>query len=327
MKRFYETALAGYHAKGFCVWLDQKMVRTPQQQTLDLPNLILAKKIAAEFRDQKETIVPAQMPITSWAFSVEDRIAPRLKEVKEEILSYAAGDAICYWAGQPENLRAKEKQIWGGLLARLETEGLKFNICLGVTRADQPSDSIQKLANAMQKMDPWHLGLWLFATNLTGSALASYIWLRGGLTVDEFFAAGFLPEIFRCELAGDDPKQAPHLAPKWQSIQELDWIKHSLDHKTKFAEVHLWIYGRVQGVGFRAWTVKMAEKQGFSGFVRNRKDGPVEAVLVGPMADLNQAIKQCLRGPILASVDRLTITGYKELAAMPTAGFEQKPTE
>ncbi len=327
MKRFYQTAQAGYHAKGFCVWLDQKMVRTPQQQTLDLPNVILAKKIASEFTAQQDVIVPAQMPITSWAFSIADRIAPRLKEVKEEILSYAAGDAICYWAGQPENLRAKEKQIWGAMLSRLESEGMKFNICLGLNRADQPGESIQKLANAMQSMDAWHIGLWLFATNLTGSALASYLWLKSNMSEDEFFAAGFLPEIFRCELAGDDPKQSPHLAPKFQSIQELDWIKHSLDHKTAIAEIHLWVYGRVQGVGFRAWMVKLAEKQGFSGFVRNRKDGPVETVLIGPMTAINQVIKQCLRGPVLASVDRIAISGYKELTAMPQSGFEQKPTE
>jgi acylphosphatase len=47
---------------------------------------------------------------------------------------------------------------------------------------------------------------------------------------------------------------------------------------------HVRIVGRVQGVGYRAWTVDEARRRGLSGWVRNRSDGDVEAVFSGPPA-------------------------------------------
>ena len=48
--------------------------------------------------------------------------------------------------------------------------------------------------------------------------------------------------------------------------------------------VHVLISGTVQGVWFRAWTVQEAQKRGLDGWVRNRRDGDVEAVFAGPAA-------------------------------------------
>jgi acylphosphatase len=67
--------------------------------------------------------------------------------------------------------------------------------------------------------------------------------------------------------------------------------------------VHVLIRGRVQGVGFRAWVHHHAELNGLGGWVRNRRDGTVEAVFVGP-ADLVQVmLKACRQGPASSQVD------------------------
>ena len=53
---------------------------------------------------------------------------------------------------------------------------------------------------------------------------------------------------------------------------------------------HLTITGRVQGVGYRAFVVHAAERHGLEGWVRNRKDGSVEAVVAGPAEDVLRVI-------------------------------------
>lgn len=57
------------------------------------------------------------------------------------------------------------------------------------------------------------------------------------------------------------------------------------------------IRGRVQGVGFRAWTEHVALRLGLDGWVRNRLDGSVEAVFAGPADAVGAMIEACRRGP------------------------------
>jgi acylphosphatase len=66
---------------------------------------------------------------------------------------------------------------------------------------------------------------------------------------------------------------------------------------------HVVIRGRVQGVGFRAWTEVTALERRLQGWVRNRRDGSVEAVFVGLEADVLAMIEDCRAGPPGARVD------------------------
>jgi acylphosphatase len=60
---------------------------------------------------------------------------------------------------------------------------------------------------------------------------------------------------------------------------------------------HVIISGRVQGVGYRAWTEHVARDRGIEGWVRNRRDGSVEALFAGPEAAVLAMIANCRNGP------------------------------
>jgi acylphosphatase len=78
------------------------------------------------------------------------------------------------------------------------------------------------------------------------------------------------------------------------------------------------ITGRVQGVGYRAWMTEKARALGLSGWVRNRADGAVEALVAGDVAAVEEMSRACRRGPRLAEVARID----EELAEPPEeAGF------
>ena len=65
---------------------------------------------------------------------------------------------------------------------------------------------------------------------------------------------------------------------------------------------HASISGKVQGVWYRAWTQKKARALGLKGWVRNRRDGTVEAVFCGTPEQLKQMAVACRKGPPLANV-------------------------
>jgi acylphosphatase len=68
---------------------------------------------------------------------------------------------------------------------------------------------------------------------------------------------------------------------------------------------HVVVRGRVQGVGYRAFVEDEANRRGLSGWVRNRRDGTVEAVFAGPAAKVNDMIEACSEGPWGARVDAI----------------------
>jgi len=77
------------------------------------------------------------------------------------------------------------------------------------------------------------------------------------------------------------------------------------DHGT--VRAHCWVSGKVQGVFFRANTRKRAEKLGINGWVKNLKDGRVEAVLEGSEEDVKELIGWLHQGPKLAQVEEVEV--------------------
>jgi acylphosphatase len=70
---------------------------------------------------------------------------------------------------------------------------------------------------------------------------------------------------------------------------------------------HVVVRGRVQGVGYRMWTEDLAERLGLEGWVRNRRDGSVEAMFAGPEQAVMAAIESCRAGPRGAHVDTVDV--------------------
>ena len=87
--------------------------------------------------------------------------------------------------------------------------------------------------------------------------------------------------------------------------------------------VHVRVWGRVQGVYFRAGTQREAQRLGLDGWVRNRGDGSVEAVAEGPRAQLLEFISWTRVGPPLAEVADTEVVWADDAGL---EGFEIRPT-
>ena len=91
------------------------------------------------------------------------------------------------------------------------------------------------------------------------------------------------------------------------------------------AAVRVRIEGRVQGVWYRGWTEDRAAALGLSGWVRNRRDGTVEAVFSGPVGAVRAMVEACRRGPPAARVSRVVEEPYAAEPVPP--GFRMLPTD
>ncbi len=88
--------------------------------------------------------------------------------------------------------------------------------------------------------------------------------------------------------------------------------------------VHLIVTGHVQGIGYRAWVEDEAMKRGIAGWVRNRRDGSVEAVFSGAEDSVDTMMAACNRGPLGARVSDVIPSDY---LGPPLSRFTVLPTE
>jgi len=89
------------------------------------------------------------------------------------------------------------------------------------------------------------------------------------------------------------------------------------------------IRGRVQGVGFRYWTTIEAIRLGVAGWVRNRRDGSVEALFTGRAEAVADMVEHCRNGPEFARVDAIEdqpVTAAALKLIRPGERFSQLPT-
>ncbi|WP_297297627.1 acylphosphatase [uncultured Methylovirgula sp.] len=92
--------------------------------------------------------------------------------------------------------------------------------------------------------------------------------------------------------------------------------------------VIIWIEGHVQGVGFRAFIEREADRLSIRGWARNRQNGDVEALFAGSIQGVDALIETCRRGPHHARVVNLMVRlpEADELLEVPHGGFLLLPT-
>jgi acylphosphatase len=97
-------------------------------------------------------------------------------------------------------------------------------------------------------------------------------------------------------------------------------IQRMSENRNKAAEeLHAFVYGRVQGVGFRYFVVQQGRKLSLGGYARNDSDGSVEVLAQGPRPALEHLLTYLRQGPSAAQVRDIRVTWSKPTAHM--SGF------
>ncbi|MDI6770482.1 MAG: acylphosphatase [Anaerolineales bacterium] len=83
-------------------------------------------------------------------------------------------------------------------------------------------------------------------------------------------------------------------------------------HSSESARIHVWVNGRVQAVGFRAFVEQVAFRLGLNGWVRNVGDDEVETVAEGHRSALEHFLEEVRRGPRASHVDEVRVEWEEE---------------
>jgi chaperone required for assembly of F1-ATPase len=221
IRRFYKMvevreAEGGRHV----LTLDGRHARTPGRNPLAAQSRALVDRVAAEWERQRETIDPADMPLTRLLNSAIDGVAHTMAATRADILRYAGSDLLCYSAEDPEKLAERQRLAFDPVLAwAAESLGTRFNLTAGVMHVAQPPEALAAIGAALDAYDdPPALAALNSMTTLTGSALLALAVARGFLSPDDALRAAHIDEDFEIERWGVDAEAMARREARWREF-------------------------------------------------------------------------------------------------------------
>ena len=227
-RRFYKAATVEQQPAGYAVLLDGRPVRTPARRTLAAPTETLAQALADEWEAQQEVVDPAAMPLTRLANSIIDGVADVPGQVQAEVAKFLASDLLCYRAGSPDGLVARQAQHWDPLIAwAREALSARFVLGEGVMFVAQPDEALAAAARAIPA-EPWRLGAVSAITSLTGSALIALALAQGRLSTEDAWAAAHVDEDWNMHQWGRDEQALERRAKREAEMQAAALVLRNL---------------------------------------------------------------------------------------------------
>jgi chaperone required for assembly of F1-ATPase len=218
-KRFYKAAVAASRGDGHGVLLDGRPARTPAKAELRLPTRALAEAVAAEWDAQTSHVDPATMPLTRLANTAIDGVARREADVRADIAKFAGSDLLCYRAGGPSELVARQSAAWDPVLEWVAaTLGIRLILAEGVMPVHQAPEAMAAVARALEPHRAFALAALHTMTTLTGSALLALAVVARRLSAEEAWAAAHVDEDWQISQWGEDAEAAARRRRRWQEM-------------------------------------------------------------------------------------------------------------
>lgn len=227
-KRFYKNAAVQYADGVFAVTLDDRPIKTPAGNAMNLPTNALADAVAGEWNAQGEEIDPKSMPLMQLCGTAIDRVPDVRDGLIDGILRYADTDLLCHRAASPADLAARQVEVWQPLLDwAADTYEANLKSVEGVIPIDQDPHAGDGFAAAMADMDNWELTAVAEMVGISGSIVIGFAMFAGRLDVDEAFAACQVDEDHQIALWGED----------WEATQRRANVHAELVTAARFLEL------------------------------------------------------------------------------------------
>lgn len=218
-KRFWKEARVVEAGTGFAVELDGRGVKTPAKRPLVVPTRAMALAIAAEWDAQHDIINPNTMPVTKTANAAIDKVSIQHAEVADMLAAYGDSDLLCYRAGAPEELVARQCAIWDPMLEWAAQElGARLEPRTGVMHAPQTPQAIAALSARTHALDPFELAAFHDLVSLSGSLVLGFAAALDARPAGEVWEISRLDETWQEEQWGEDEDATAMAAVKGEAF-------------------------------------------------------------------------------------------------------------
>lgn len=221
MKRFYQDVSIEPADGGFRVTLDGRPLRTQGGGAQILPSRPLAEALAEEWRAQGEEIEPRSFVLRDLTDYAIDRIAPDRAASAARLLPFAETDTLCYRAHPDEPLFSRQQEVWEPLVQAVEARhGVRLERISGVIHRAQPPETLAKLRELLEDLDPFTLAALETLASLAASLTVALGAVEEGADPDALFAAANCEQDWQAELWGWDSAAASDRALRLETFRQ-----------------------------------------------------------------------------------------------------------
>jgi chaperone required for assembly of F1-ATPase len=222
-RRFWTDVTVVPDGAGFGLRLDARAVRTPLKAALVMPTEAMAVAAAAEWRAQQGVVNPETMPVTRYANSAIDKVAPQFDAVTGLIAAYGGTDLICYRAERPQALVARQAAAWDPLLTWAATAlAAPLVATTGVMHVGQPVESQRQLQARVAAMTPFQVAALHDLVAISGSLILGLAVTEGQLTGAQAWAISRIDEDWQIEEWGEDAEAGAMAAHRRAALLEAE---------------------------------------------------------------------------------------------------------
>lgn len=328
-KRFWTAVRHEPDGDRYRIMLDERPLKVPGGPLLRLQSEALAAAVSDEWAraggQVGDAFGPEMLPLTRLAGTQQERVALRRPAVVAALLGYIDGDLLCYRATYPAVLLERQRGAWEPWLDWCAARhGARLIVGQGVMPLVQPLDATTALEQALHaQSDAALTGLGVLVPIL-GSLVLGLAIADGALGAAAATGLALLDETYQLEHWGADADTSQRQAALLLEALEAErfmTLSDGASHGPSGTLQRWLIDGRVQGVGYRMWLVEEARMLGLTGWVRNLRDGRVEALLQGPEQTVSNLLAAAHVGPTGARVTR--IVTERRLDPLAPVGFRQ----
>ena len=227
-RRFYKQATVVARGSereqetGFAVRLDGRVLRTPGRVEVIMPREDLAQAVAAEWAGQGEDIDLSAMPLTRLSYRALDVVHGHEDEIRAEIIKYAGSDLLCYRADHPQELVARQNELWDPVLAwAAVSHDIDLTVATGIVPVRQSIVALERLEQVIagRFVDAFSLNGVHVITTLCGSALLAFAVAQGHLSADQAWRAAHVDEDWQIEKWGEDDEAMARRSARYTEFQ------------------------------------------------------------------------------------------------------------
>ena len=204
-RKFWKEASVAEQDGTYAVLLDGRGLKTPAKTPVVAPTEAIAKAIAAEWDAQVEEIDPLTMPVTRWANAALDKVALQHAEVADMLADYGGTDLLCYRADNPQELVARQAELWDPILDWAADQlDARLIPVQGVMFRSQDAAALERLRSRVHAFSNFELSAFHDLVALSGSLILGFAAVQELRPIEELWNLSRVDELWQEEQWGRD---------------------------------------------------------------------------------------------------------------------------